>query len=150
MRTMGSLTTLSAAVLVAGATAIATATPAAAQDNGGPFDRVYSLADGPCAGIVDSSVAGDTYPDAAGFTTGVYLYGVGPCSLDVTLNWRNVFTGEVGSKTHHATGPGYWGNDGRSALFFPGIGEFVGTVTVGAAHVPEPGEVHFSVHPYQG
>ncbi|WP_228824100.1 hypothetical protein [Nocardia blacklockiae] len=147
---MGSSAALAATALVAGATVLGTAGPAAAESSGGQFTRVYSLANGPCVAIVDSSVNGNAYPGAAGFTASVTLIGVGSCSLDVTLNWRNVATGETGSKTHHANGPGYWSNDGRSSLFSPGYGDFVGTVTVGAAHVPEPGELPFTVHPYQG
>ncbi|WP_280276886.1 hypothetical protein [Nocardia wallacei] len=150
MRSIGSTTALAAAALVAGASVIATAAPASADTNGGQFTRVYSLANGPCGAIVDSSVNGNAYPGAAGFTAAVTLIGVGSCSLDVTLNWRNVATGETGTKTHRANGPGFWSNDGRSAIFSPGYGDFVGTVTVGAAHVPEPGELHFTVRPYEG
>lgn len=66
------------------------------------------------------------------------LIGVGQCSLDITLNYRNV---DTGSFTAHANGPGFWGNSGYSALFSPGNDNFVGTVTVNAAHFPEPGAV---------
>lgn len=140
-----------AAAGVAGAAAVlATAAPAAAQDTGGDFATVYSLTNGPCAAVIDSSVHGDAYPGMAAFTVDGPLYGVGHCTLDVTLNWRNIDTGETGRVTETANGPGYWSNSGHSALFSPGYGDFVGTVTVGAAHLPEPGEVHFSNHPYQG
>ncbi|MBB5917907.1 hypothetical protein BJY24_006819 [Nocardia transvalensis] len=150
MRSIGSLTALSAVGLTAAAAVIGTAAPASADTNGGKFTKIYSLTNGPCVAVVDSSVGGDTYPSSAGFTVSATLIGVGPCSLDVTLNWRNVDTGETGTKTQHASGPGYWGNDGRSAIFSPGIGNFVGTVTTSAGHVPESGEVAFTVHRYGG
>ncbi|NKY52867.1 hypothetical protein [Nocardia vermiculata] len=147
---MKSAAAFGVAAAAGAATVLATAVPAAAEDTGGAFTTVYSLANGPCAAVVDSSVNGDAYPGMAAFTVEVRLAGVGNCSLDVTLNWRNTETGETGSVTETANGPGYWSNSGRSALFDPGYGEFTGTVTVGAAHIPEPGEVHFSNHPYQG
>ncbi|WP_280267626.1 hypothetical protein [Nocardia wallacei] len=151
MRSVGSCVALSAAAIGAAATVIATATPASAQANGGKFTRVYSLANGPCAAIVDSSVTGNAYPSSAAFNVSTTMYGVGSCSLDVTLNWRNLDTGRTGTVTRRANGPGYWATDGRGSIFSPGVyGEFVGTVTVGAAHIPEPGEVRFSVQQYQG
>ncbi|RDI49782.1 hypothetical protein DFR68_106219 [Nocardia mexicana] len=151
MRSIGSRAALAAAALGAAATVIATAAPASAQANGGKFTRVYSLANGPCAAVVDSSVTGNAYPSSAAFTVSTTMYGVGSCSLDVTLNWRHVETGQTGTVTRHANGPGYWGTDGRGSIFSPGVyGDFVGTVTVGAAHIPEPGEVRFSVQQYRG
>ncbi|MEU6562177.1 hypothetical protein [Nocardia nova] len=141
---------LAAAGLAGAGVVLAAAAPASADDAGGKFATVYSMTDGPCVAVIDSSVHGDAYPGMAAFTVGGPLIGVGHCTLDITLNWRNVDTGETGSFTQTANGPGYWGNSGYSALFSPGYGNFVGTVTVGAAHVPEPGEVQFSNHPYQG
>lgn len=126
----------------------ATAAPAAA--NGGKFQTAYSLTQGLCIAQVDASVAGDAYPQAAAFTVSTTMWGVGTCSLPVTLNWRNTETGETGSVTRNANGPGYWMNDGRGAIFSPGVGTFTGTVTIGQAHIPEPGTLEFTVSEYQG
>ncbi|WP_228000861.1 hypothetical protein [Nocardia australiensis] len=137
-----------AATAVGAAALIATATPASAAP-AEKFATVYSLADGPCVAQVNASVAGDAYPSSAAFTVSGTLYGVGSCKLTVTLNWRNDNTGETGTRPVTLNGPGFWGNDGRSAIFSPGIGDFTATLTVGGAHVPEPGTVKFSVHQYQ-
>ncbi|GGL04101.1 hypothetical protein [Nocardia jinanensis] len=139
---------LPAAAALAVGTLVATAAPAAAD--GGSFQTVYSLTDGPCVAQVDTSVKGPGYPEHASFTVSTIMFGVGSCSLPVTLNWRNLDTGETGSTTRTANGPGYWMNDGRSSLFHPGIGRFTATVSVGAAHIPESGSVDFVVEKYQG
>lgn len=146
-RTVLTLPAAAAALTVAALTA--TSAPAAATD-GGSFDTVYSLAEGPCVAQLDASVTGDAYPEHAAFTVSTIMFGVGSCNLPVTLNWRNVDTGATGAVTKTANGPGHWMNDGRSALFRPGIGRFTATVTVGTAHIPEPGSVDFTVTKYQG
>lgn len=127
-----------------------TATAAPAVADGGSFQPVYSLAQGACVAQLDASVTGDAYPEHAAFTVSTIMFGVGPCALPVTLNWRNLDTGATGSVTQTANGPGHWMNDGRSALFHPGVGRFTATITVGAAHVPEPGSVDFTVTEYRG
>lgn len=148
---MRSTRSLTAVLLCAStAAAIATAAPASADSSGGKFATIYSMTNGPCVAIVDSSVNGNAYPGMAAFTVSAQLIGFGRCALDITLNYRNVDTGETGSFTAHANGPGFWGNSGYSALFSPGHDNFLGTVTVNAAHYPEPGEVQFTNHPYQG
>ncbi|AFU00353.1 hypothetical protein [Nocardia brasiliensis] len=134
---------------VAVATMVATAAPAAAQLHDS-FATVYSLSQGLCVASVSSGVTGNAYPEHAGFYVATTMYGVGGCTLPLTLNWRNVDTGETGTFTVTAQGPGYWSNSGRSALFHPGLGKFTATLTVGAAHIPEPGEVEFRVDKYQG
>ncbi|MFI6041192.1 hypothetical protein ACIA8C_06130 [Nocardia sp. NPDC051321] len=134
--------------LAAAAALLATATPATA-DTGGGFATMYSLADGPCVAQVKSSVHSPAYPNAAGFTVETLMPGVGPCHLDVTLQWHNVDTGESGTFTQTAVGPGIWMTPGRSHIFYPGFGRFVGTVSLGPAHFPESGEVAFTVEPYQ-
>lgn len=139
---------LPAAAALAVGTPTATAAPAAVAD--GSFGTVYSLTEGACLAQVDTSVTGPGYPEHAAFTVSTIMFGIGPCSLPVTLTWRNLDTGETGSVTKTANGPGHWINDGRSALFRPGIGRFTATVTVGAAHLPEPGAVEFTVAKYQG
>lgn len=139
---------LPAAAVIAVGTLAATAAPAAAE--GGSFQTIYSLTDGPCVAQVDASVNGPGYPEHASFTVSTITFGFGSCSLPVTLNWRNLDTGETGSITQIANGPGHWMNDGRSALFRPGIGRFTATVTVGAAHTPDSGSVEFVVQKYQG
>ncbi|MFQ6393910.1 hypothetical protein ACLMAJ_10665 [Nocardia sp. KC 131] len=132
---------------VAAIALLATAAPAAAEGN---FATVYSLTQGACVAQVDSNVNGDAYPSSAGFTVTTTMFGVGPCTLPVTLNWRNLDTGATGSFGVTAHGPGFWSNGGYSAIFQPGIGNFTSTVTVGATHVPEPGTQEFTVHQYQG
>lgn len=134
---------------VAVAAMVATAAPAAAQIVD-PFESVYSLTQGLCVAQVSSSVVSNAYPEHAAFTVATTMYGVGGCSLPLTLNWRNVETGATGTFTVTAQGPGYWSNSGRSALFRPGIGRFTATLTVGAPHIPEPGSAEFRVDRYEG
>ncbi|GAA5058965.1 hypothetical protein [Nocardia callitridis] len=125
--------------------------PANAEEgNGGKFATSYAVANGPCVGTVDTYVGGNFYPGMAGFTVATQLYGIGPCTLPITLNWRNLDTGETGSVAKEARGPGYWGSDGRGALFSPGLGRFSATITIGGAHLPDPGTVEFSVKKYEG
>ncbi|MEV6322057.1 hypothetical protein AB0M45_12810 [Nocardia sp. NPDC051787] len=146
---MNSTTALLALPAVAAATLVATAAPATAAP-AVEFATVYTLAQGACAGQLEMSVNGDAYPNQAAFTVSTTLVGVGPCSLPVTLNWRNVATGQTGAFQVIAHGPGYWANSSHSTLFAPGIGHFTATVTVGALHFPEPGTVEFTVTKYQG
>ena len=154
MISMKTLFAIPAVPAIAAAAVLATASPAAAVPgepaSGGAFATSYALGQGPCVAIVDSSVNGNAYPNHAAFTVGATLIGIGDCSMPVTLNWRNLDTGETGSVERVAHGPGYWGTDGRSALFAPGIGRFNAAVTIGGAHVPEPGSIDFTVIEYQG
>jgi hypothetical protein len=145
---MNSTTALLMVPATAMAVLAATAAPAAAAP--AAFATVYTLAQGPCVGQVEMSVNGNAYPNQAAFTVGATLVGVGPCTLPVTLNYRNVDTGQEGTFQVVAQGPGYWGNSGHSALFLPGIGQFTATVSIGAAHFPEPGAIEFTVPQYQG
>ncbi len=136
-----------AAALTAAALTI-TAAPAAADSS--KFVTVYSMTNGPCIAQIDASVNGDAYPEAAAFTVASTMWGVGNCNLPVTLNWRNTATGATGSVTRTANGPGSWTNDGKSAIFSPGVGDFTATITLGAAHLPQPGTIQFKVSKYQG
>ncbi|MBF6226914.1 hypothetical protein [Nocardia abscessus] len=145
---MNSTTALLIVPATAMAALVATAAPAAAAP--AAFATVYTLAQGPCVGQVEMSVNGNAYPNQAAFTVGATLVGAGPCTLPITLNWRNVATGQEGAFQVVAQGPGYWGNSGHSALFLPGIGQFTATVSIGAAHFPAPGTVEFTVPQYQG
>ncbi|MEV6429717.1 hypothetical protein [Nocardia sp. NPDC051463] len=145
MNTARSLFVLSAAP-VAAVALLTTAAPATAE---GKFATAYSLTQGACFAQVETSVNGDAYPSSAGFTVNTTMFGIGPCTLPVTLNWRNIATGATGSFAVTANGPGYWSNGGYSAIFQPGIGDFTSTVTIGAAHVPDPGTRTFTVHQYQ-
>ncbi|WP_216916823.1 hypothetical protein OG225_03950 [Nocardia sp. NBC_01377] len=142
---------LAAASAVAAVVPLAGASPAGAVVEG-PFATIYALTDGPCAAQVDASVSGNGYPDHAAFTVSTNMVGVGDmgaCSLPVTLNWRNLTTGQSGAFTTVARGPGYWSNGGYSAIFAPGIGNFTGNVTVGNAYAPESGGVDFTVKKYR-
>lgn len=141
---------LPAGAAVAAAALTATAAPAAAAADGGEFATVYALAHGTCLAQVQSSVQGDAYPEHALFTLSTIMFGTRQCTLPVTLTWRNLDTGQTGSITRTAYGPGHWVNDGRSSVFRPGIGRFVATVLVGASHTPEPGAVEFTVSKYTG
>lgn len=149
MNSLKALFAIPAVPAVAVAALVATSAPAAAQivDQ---FDSFYSLTEGLCVAQVSSAVTSNAYPEHAAFSVATNMFGVGSCNLALTLNWRNIETGETGAFTVTAHGPGYWGNSGYSALFHPGIGRFTGTMTVGAAHIPEPGTVEFRVDPYQG
>ncbi|MEU8899478.1 hypothetical protein [Nocardia sp. NPDC048505] len=126
-----------------------TAAPASAA-NGGKFQTIYSLTNGLCIAVVDSSVTGPGYPNSAAFTVSTNMTGVGTCGLEVTLHWRNVDTGETGTRAAKPTGPGFWISDPKSSIFQPGFGKFVGTVTVNAPSLGSSGEVEFTVEPYQG
>ncbi|MFC3962153.1 hypothetical protein [Nocardia jiangsuensis] len=152
MRSARPVLAVLATAVLATAALVVFATPAVANPatTGGPFTPAVSLTDGLCVAYVDTAVTGDAYPEHAAFTVAATLVGVGPCSLPVTLTWRNVDTGETGVVTKTARGPGYWSTSGRDALFHAGIGRFDGTVTIGPAHLPEPGTVDFTVTRYQG
>ncbi|MET7773899.1 hypothetical protein [Nocardia sp. NPDC005366] len=142
---------LPAASTIATIGLLAGAAPAGAIVEG-PFATIYSLTDGPCVARVDASVSGNGYPDHAAFTVDTNMVGVGDmgaCTLPVTLNWRNLDTGQTGSFTTIARGPGHWSNGGYSAIFAPGIGDFTGTVAIDDAYVPESGGVDFTVRKYQ-
>ncbi|MEU7634368.1 hypothetical protein AB0C34_31095 [Nocardia sp. NPDC049220] len=150
MNSAKALFTVPALPAVAITALLVTATPAAAATTDGRFPTIYALGQGPCVGAVESSVNPNAYPNLAAFTVSSTLVGVGACTLPVTLNWRNADTGETGAFPVTAQGPGYWGNSGHSALFAPGFGHFTATVSVGGAHLPEPGAIEFTVAPYQG
>ena len=135
---------LPAAAAVATGTLLATAAPAAAAD-GSSFATVYSLAQGACVAQVDASVNGNAYPGHAAFTVSTIMFGAGTCQLPITLNWRNLDTGDTGTEVRSANGPGHWTTDPYSSLFQPGSGRFTATITVGAAHLPEPDSVEFVV-----
>ncbi|MFD4430455.1 hypothetical protein [Nocardia sp. NPDC058497] len=147
MSAVKSAFTITAVTSGAVALAVATAAPAAASSK---FNTIYSLTQGPCVAIVDTSINGNAYPSSAGFTVTTNMLGVGSCSLTVTLHWRNLDTQETGTFDVHASGPGVWMNGGPTAIFQPGFGNFVGWVTVNANHIGDSGEAQFEVNPYQG
>lgn len=139
---------LTAVGALACAPAVASAAPVATTTS---FPTVYALAQyGPCVGMIDSSVNGNAYPNQAAFNVSANTYGFGNCGLRLTLSWRNIDTNATGVVTADVKGPGYWSKGGYSALFAPGIGRFVGTLTVDGQHFPEPGQVSFEVKKYQG
>ncbi|MEU8900609.1 hypothetical protein [Nocardia sp. NPDC048505] len=123
----------------------ATAAPAAAVYDVREFPTVYTLGqDGLCFGRIQSAI-GPEGQGLASFQVDAQLYGVGSCSVPLTLDWRNLDTGETGTRTVTVPGPGSW-NIGRSAMFRPGgVGQFVATLRVGPAHLPEPGTITFRV-----
>ncbi|MFC9894447.1 hypothetical protein ACFVMC_12190 [Nocardia sp. NPDC127579] len=141
---------VSAVGAVAAATVLTVTAGPAVAENGGKFQTFYSLTNGLCVAVVDSSVHGPGYPSSATFTVSTNMTGVGSCSLDVTLHWRNVDTGETGTRTQTAKGPGYWISDPKTTVFQPGFGTFVGHVTVNGLSLGSSGEVEFTVEPYQG
>ncbi|WP_330249496.1 hypothetical protein OG874_24600 [Nocardia sp. NBC_00565] len=149
MKSVTSVFALPATGVIAAAALLTVAAPASAA-SGDKFQTIYSLTNGACIAVVDSSVHGPGYPSSASFTVNTNIIGVGACALDVTLQWRNVDTGETGSRTVHATGPGNWISDPKSSIFQPGFGTFESTVTVNGAHLGESGQVEFAVEPYQG
>lgn len=138
------------ACAVAATAMIAATAPPASAESGGKFQTFYSLTSGACIAIIDSSVHGPGYPSSATFTVSTNMIGFGNCGLDVTLHWRNLDTGVTGTRTQHATGPGYWISDPKTTIFQPGFGKFVGTVTVNAPALGDSGKVEFTVEPYQG
>jgi hypothetical protein len=153
MRFVRSMTTTCA--LSAATLAVVAAPAAAAPVNGGGFPTIYILGQGPCVGSIDTSVGGSGgpggggYPDSAVFGVEHTLAGVGPCSVDVSLQWRNLDTGETGTVTRHIEGPGFGITDPPSNIFRPGFGRFAATVSVNTSHTPESGELQFTVTPYR-
>lgn len=140
-----------AALTGAAFTALAVAAaPAAHAGPGGAFGPIYSLTQGPCVAVVDTSVNGDAYPNSAAFTVQTTMIGIGSCELTVTLHWRNVADGQTGEFAVTAHGPGYWANSGPAAIFSPGPGSFTGWVTVNAASLGSSGEIAFDIPKYEG
>ncbi|MFD6463820.1 hypothetical protein [Streptomyces roseolus] len=128
---------------IAAAGLCATAAPASAVYDVRNFPTVYALA-GLCVAQIDAGV-GPESQGLASFELRSNMIGVGACTVPVTLAWRNLDTGETGSRTVDVPGPGQWGI-GRSAMFRPGgVGKFTATLTVGSAHLPEPGTIEFHV-----
>ncbi|AYF77317.1 hypothetical protein D7D52_29770 [Nocardia yunnanensis] len=150
MRPAHALTVLLCTAAAAASPAIASAAPAATPAATGSFATVYSLTNGPCVAIVNTSVYGDAYPGQAAFTVDAQLPGVGTCDLPITLTYRNVDTGDTGSIVADAQGPGYWSRYGYSAIFPLDPGTYTAQITIGAAHFPEPGTVQFTQNGYHG
>ncbi|WP_067541171.1 hypothetical protein [Nocardia crassostreae] len=136
------------AITAASVGAIAFTIGSAAPSHAGPggkFNTIYSLTQGPCVAVVDTSINGNAYPASAGFTVGANMIGVGSCDLTVTLHYRNKNNGATGTFDVHPHGPGYWMNSGPAAIVYLGAGSYTGWVTVNAASIGSSGQIDFDV-----
>lgn len=105
------MTTALAATAVAVAAALSAPVTANAQGSAGSVDALPQLFPAPdrliatggaptgaCAGVVTTTINGDSYPASSSVSWAFGVVGVGPCDLTATLSWRNLDTGATGVK----------------------------------------------------
>ena len=98
----------------------------AAAEDGNTQTTIYTLANpGICAGFVNTGVG--HYPGEATLGITGMLYGVGPCSVEVTFTFKRQGDGEVVTYTRKLNGPGAVGTS--KDIVGPGIGVWDVTVT---------------------
>ncbi|MFD5177889.1 hypothetical protein ACFWM1_18915 [Nocardia sp. NPDC058379] len=103
--------------------------PVAAADRGLLDDAITLTSGGLCVGHVHfATVFG---PDTPYFGLVSALHGIGPCSVEVAVNWRNLDTGATGTVRQQVYGTG-----GTQISFDPGPGRITGTLTTDAPHKP--------------
>jgi len=106
-------------------------TPTASADRN-PLWAAVTLTDGGlCAGHIDfETIYG---PNSQYFGLISNIVGVGPCSVEVAVNWRNLDSGASGTVRQTIVGTG---GSGHQIAFSPGRGRISGTITTNAAHKP--------------
>ncbi|MET9211441.1 MULTISPECIES: hypothetical protein [unclassified Nocardia] len=103
--------------------------PVAAADRGLLDDAITLTSGGLCVGHVHfATVFG---PDTPYFGLVSALHGIGPCSVEVAVDWRNLDTGATGTVRQQVYGTG-----GTQISFDPGPGRITGTLTTDAPHKP--------------
>ena len=104
------------------------APPASAQSD--PLQTAVTLTDnGFCVGHIEFLPVFGVNTPYWGLITN--LIGIGPCSVDVFVNWRNADSGATGTVRHRIYGPG---GGGSQISFDPGNGRVAGTITTSALH----------------
>ncbi|MBJ8339153.1 hypothetical protein JGU71_09665 [Antrihabitans sp. YC3-6] len=117
------------ACTAAAATLVLSAGTASAAD-GNTQTTIYTLANpGICAGIIDAGVG--HYPDSAALGLTGMLYGVGPCSVELTFHFKRQGDGVTADYTRKLNGPGAVGTS--KDIVQPGIGIWDVTVTSNGA-----------------
>ncbi|MBF6319982.1 hypothetical protein IU453_24845 [Nocardia cyriacigeorgica] len=103
--------------------------PAATADSDPFNDAITTTSSGFCVGHIDFELIYG--PDTPYFGLVSALHGIGPCSVEVAVNWRNLDTGAAGTVRHQIYGTG-----GTQIRFDPGPGRITGTLTTNALHKP--------------
>ena len=115
-------TAAAAALLVSAGTASAA--------DGNTKTTIYTLANpGLCAGVIDAGVG--HYPSSAVLGLTGMLYGVGPCSVELTFHFKRQGDGLTVDYKRTLNGPGAVGTS--KDVVGPGIGIWDVTVTSNAA-----------------
>ncbi|WP_336082783.1 hypothetical protein [Nocardia sp. SSK8] len=103
--------------------------PVAAADAGLLDDAITLTSAGFCVGHIHFETVFGTETRYFGLVSA--LHGVGPCSVDAGVHWRNLDTGAAGTVWQRIYGTG-----GTQIEFDPGPGRIVGTITTDAPHKP--------------
>jgi len=130
----------------AAAAALVVSTGTASAADGNTKTTIYTLANpGICGGIIDAGVG--HYPGSAALGLTGVLVGVGPCSVQLTFNFKRQGDGAVASYTRTLNGPGPVGTS--KDVVGPGIGIWDVTVT---SNAPSFGAqpMLLDIQPYQG
>ncbi|WP_194815383.1 hypothetical protein [Nocardia sp. XZ_19_385] len=91
------------------------------------WSAVTTTSSGACIGhIAFEPIYGPNTPYFALLTA---MHGIGPCSVEAFVNWRNLDTGASGTVRQWLYGSG-----GYQISFAPGPGRITGTITTDALH----------------
>ncbi|WP_278262503.1 hypothetical protein [Nocardia sp. AG03] len=121
------LRTVAAAAVLAG-TGLAVA-PVATADGGLLDDAITLTSAGVCVGHIHFETVFGTETPYFGLISA--LHGLGPCSVEAAVHWRNLDTGASGTVRHRI-----YGTVGTQIEFDPGPGRITGTITTDAPHKP--------------
>ncbi len=123
---------------------VSAGTDAAADGN--TKSTIYTLANpGICAGVIDAGVG--HYPSSAVLGLTGMLYGVGPCSVELTFHFKRQSDGVTVNYARTLKGPGAVGTS--KDVVGPGIGIWDVTVTSnGASFGAQP--MTIDIPQYQG
>ncbi|NEW48515.1 hypothetical protein GV792_00390 [Nocardia cyriacigeorgica] len=126
---LGNKTTRSLIAAATVAVPLLAVAPIAAADSN-PLNNAITLSsNGFCVGHIDFELIYG--PNTPYFGLISALHGIGPCSVEVAVNWRNLDTGASGTVRQQIHGTG-----GTQIQFDPGPGHITGTLTTNAVHKP--------------
>ncbi|MFI5716698.1 hypothetical protein [Nocardia sp. NPDC051750] len=118
-------------LIVAGvvATPLLAVAPAASAEVPLLNDAITATSSGFCAGHIHFELVFG--PDTPYFGLISALHGIGPCSVEAAVHWRNLDSGASGTVRQRVYGTG-----GTQITFDPGPGRIAGTITTDALHRP--------------